>query len=789
MNWAVKAFITTIVLSFFVNFTAMAQNTETEFDVEKFRELASRAEDVVSNHQASTDAFEILRSDLVSFRATALSTQEARVRRVDTVQEQIASLGDVPEDGVQETDLVAARRAELAGQLAEARAPLIVAQEAFRRASGLIGEIDKIIRTRKTTALLQLDSTPLNPVLWPPAIFALLDHILTIGAEANAQWTGELPAKVRKQNSPVILFLLALGLMLMIPATRKAGRRLEAASDSGLNNLGDTMRLVSSLAVFILPMLGLLCIQYAIEVADIFALRGDLLIRSVPLIGLSIFGANWLSQNLPQGKIFSGDAESQNTDLVVGGQRTIMIIGIIMALYYLLDGLADGADWPIEIMSVLRFPLVILLGYGLFRAGKKFNIYRTILRGNASVKSIPERLATLYMWACYILGAGGPILAGLGYSNAGATAVFSMALTLALSAAVFFIYILLVRFLSSPSENGETDVADLTSGGLYKVGLAFLLICASVPIFALIWGARVSDLSNLWFTLNEGIAMGDTSVSISDFLVFILIFFIGYTITRLLQSALRTAVLPNTRIEVGAQNALVTGFGYVGIFSAALIAITTTGLDLSNLAIVAGALSVGIGFGLQAIVSNFVSGIILLIERPVKIGDWVEIGAYSGNVSNISVRSTTIETFDRATVIVPNADLIAGTVINWTHNDIRGRVKVPIGVAYGTDPDKVTEVLLSIANDHPETLVVPAPWVVFMGFGADSMDFQLRAIIRDVNTVLGTTSDINYEIAKRFAAEGIEIPFAQRVVTIKNPEDFLPKPVKPARKTQVKPKT
>ncbi len=788
MSLAVKAFITTIVLSFFVSFTAMAQTTDAEFDVEKFRELASRAEDVVSNSQASTDAFEILRSDLVSFRATALSTQEARARRVDTVQEQIASLGDVPEDGVQETDLVAARRAELAGQLAEARAPLIVAQEAFRRASGLIGEIDKIIRTRKTTALLQLDSTPLNPVLWPPAIFALLDHILSIGAEASAQWTGELPTKVRKQNGPVILFLLALGLMLMIPATRKAGRRLEAASDSGLNNLGDTMRLVSSLAVFILPMLGLLCIKYAIEVADIFALRGDLLVRSVPLIGLSIFGANWLSQNLPQGKIFSGDAENEKTDLVVGGQRTIMIIGIIMALYYLLDGLANGADWPIEVMSVLRFPLVIMLGYGLFRAGKKFNIYRTILRNSDTVKNIPERLATLYMWACYILGAGGPILAGLGYSNAGATAVFSMALTLALSAAVFFIYILLVRFLSSTPENGETDVTDLTSGGLYKVGLAFLLICASVPIFALIWGARISDLSNLWFTLNEGVAMGDTRVSISDFLVFILIFFIGYTITRLLQSALRTAVLPNTRIEIGAQNALITGFGYVGIFSAALIAITTTGLDLSNLAIIAGALSVGIGFGLQAIVSNFVSGIILLIERPVKIGDWVEIGVYSGNVSNISVRSTTIETFDKATVIVPNADLIAGTVINWTHNDIRGRVKVPIGVAYGTDTEKVTQVLLSIANDHPETLVVPAPWVVFMGFGADSMDFQLRAIIRDVNTVLGTTSDINYEIAKRFAAEGIEIPFAQRVVTIKNPEDFLPKPVKPVRKTQEKPK-
>lgn len=789
MSLAVRAFVTTIGLWFFLSIAAFAQSADTKFDVEKFRELASRAEDVVLNNQASTDAFEILRSDLVNYRAKALKTQEARARRVNTVQEQIATLGDAPVEGALETDIVAARRTELAGQLAEARAPLIVAQEAFRRASGLIGEIDKIIRTRKTTALLQLDQSPINPVLWAPAFFALLEHVTAIGAEVSTQWAGELPAKIRKQNGPVILFLLAIGMMLMIPATRRVGRSLEAANDTGLNGLGDARRLVSSLAVFILPMIGLLCIRYAVEIADIFALRGDFLLRSVPLIGLSIFGANWLSQNLPQGKIFSGDIENQKTDLVVGGQRTIMIIGIIMALYYLLDGLAKGAGWSTEILSVLRFPLVIMLGYGLFRAGKKFSIYRKLLGSGDTTKNIPERLTTLYMWACYILGAGGPILAGLGYSNAGATAVFSMALTLALSAAVFFIYILLVRFLRSPSkEDGET-AEDLTTGGLYQVALAFTLICASVPIFALIWGARVSDLSNVWFTLNEGVAMGDTRVSISDFLVFILIFFIGYTITRLLQSALRTAVLPNTRIEVGAQNALVTGFGYIGIFSAALIAISTTGLDLSNLAIVAGALSVGIGFGLQAIVSNFVSGIILLIERPVKIGDWVEIGAYSGNISNISVRSTTIETFDKATVIIPNADLIAGTVINWTHNDLRGRVKVPIGVAYGTDPEKVTKVLLSIANDHPETLTVPAPWVVFMRFGADAMEFQLRAILRDVNTVLSTTSDINYEIVKRFVAEGIEIPFAQRVVTIKNPEDFLPKPVKPARKTSAKSKS
>ena len=218
-------------------------------------------------------------------------------------------------------------------------------------------------------------------------------------------------------------------------------------------------------------------------------------------------------------------------------------------------------------------------------------------------------------------------------------------------------------------------------------------------------------------------------------------------------------------IERGAREALITLFGYVGFIVAVLIGLTQAGVDLGGLAIVSGALALGIGFGMQEIANNFVSGLILLFERPIRAGDFVTVGDVEGFVRSIRIRATEIETLDNQNVLVPNSELISGRVTNWVLRDTFGRLRVVVGVAYGSDIEKVREILEAVAREHPEAITdgrAPAPRALFMGFGDSSLDFELRVRIARIDRRFSVQSDINFSIDQAFREANITIPFPQR---------------------------
>ncbi len=299
---------------------------------------------------------------------------------------------------------------------------------------------------------------------------------------------------------------------------------------------------------------------------------------------------------------------------------------------------------------------------------------------------------------------------------------------------------------------------------LTEAALTIAVGIVALPLLLLQWGFSSADIRDWLKSALFGFEIGQFRISIVRILIGILIFTALLFVTRLIQRRLRENVLTPPRMDAGIAHSIDTAIGYAGIALAAIVAISYAGFDITSLAIVAGALSVGIGFGLQSIVNNFVSGLILLIERPIKVGDWVVVGDQQGNVKRISVRSTEIETFDRASLIVPNSELITGRVLNWTHRNAMGRVVLKFNAGANVDPRRVLAILNECARRHPDVLRDPAPLAVFEGYTSTSTEFSLRVLLSDINKGLGVQSDLRIAAFEALRAASIDLPRGLEVV-------------------------
>ena len=301
---------------------------------------------------------------------------------------------------------------------------------------------------------------------------------------------------------------------------------------------------------------------------------------------------------------------------------------------------------------------------------------------------------------------------------------------------------------------GRTQLARLLRGALN-----ILLFALAVPLLLLAWGMSGAEIMSWVRAAVFGFDVGGVRVSLARILVAVALFVGLLAATRFVQRWLAAGALAQGKMDPGLANSIYTGAGYIGFAVAALAAIAYAGFDITSLAIVAGALSVGIGFGLQSIVNNFVSGLILLVERPIKVGDWISIKEGEGYVRRIAVRSTEIETFGRASLIVPNSELITQTVVNLTHRNLLGRLKIAVRVSYAAEPEHVLQVLQQVAEKNTSILRHPPPIVVLDNLGDQALDFSVRVYLADINRSLQAQTELRMAILKALREEGIDIPY------------------------------
>ena len=644
------------------------------------------------------------------------------------------------------------RRKDLASRLAVASAPTDAALDAHARAGVLIREIDRVIDHAGRMALLQRQASPLAPDLWR-----------SLAADSAALWrvirnsfqlqTGE-GRHALIQVLPFAVILGGVALSIGFGVTR-ACRRLLSRQIAEAKQ--DRTRLAFAFAqdvlAILLPALAVVSAAAAAMLLGRSAPAFFSLAVVLMVAGLVVVFARWLGHALFRPTVDAARIMALSPEdagrAVRYTRRLGLVLGGDIVVGYLQRSTAIGAS----IIEVLSLCLVIIGAYQLWRLAG-------IIRRDV-VFSSPEELNALGLqrpaaWLMTLTAVAAPLAVLAGYVALSREVLTSSLLSVAAVAAAVFCYRAVMAAVGMLGARARAP-----HGGLHLLPLVFgfglgLLVLAFV---AIVWGMRPERILDLIILLKDGIPVGDTRISLTGVMTFGIVFSLGFVVTHWFQRLSLQAILPRIGIDAGARSAVSTGVGYIGLTVSALVAVVAAGLDLSSLAVVAGALSVGIGFGLQPIVANFISGLILLMERPIREGDWIEGEGYSGLVRRISIRSTYIETWDRNEVIVPNSAIAGGRVTNLTLGAGVTRITAPVLVGPNSDFAKVREILLSSAAAHDEVMSEPAPYLTFDGMSAEALTLNLFFFIRDAREGTVVKSDILFAAVERLAAEGVPMPF------------------------------
>ena len=636
------------------------------------------------------------------------------------------------------------------------------------------------LHLRFSEQLFARDRSLLSPALWAevaadaPGVAVRLGRITT---DRIQRVSGQM-------NVPAgLLLLLAAAIVIAAVVVARvilrSARRLAAGESPS-----DTRKMVSAAWIAIVdvttPLLILLGLRALLDIAG---MQPDDLARTFRAL-VEVVATLAVITSLTRGLFAPARPAWRLVDVpdatATRAYGLVVVAAVSLALIPLVDHIADMTATPGGFASAIDALLAAIAGLMVLATA------RTFMRGGRTMVPADDsnpRKRPLWTWLLPVAVIAGLLVVVAAIAGYLAFAVF-LAQQIAWVYAILCLATLglgLADLAASAIFTAESRVGQAITGsfavsrntlaqlGIVVVGLIRLCIMAFAALSIVApWGLDSKSLVITATSLLSGFQIGSITISFSGILLGLFVFGAVIVGARFFQSWLRNSYLPTTRMDPGLKNSILTGVSYIGLILAAVLAASYAGLDLANIAIVAGALSVGIGFGLQSIVNNFVSGLILLAERPIRTGDWIEVGDEQGTVKRISVRATEIETFDRASVIVPNSNLISGIVKNMYLRDNSGRVIVMVGVGYSSNPTQVRDTLLACAHDHKLVLHDPRPLVLFTDFGASALIFELQCFLADISKGATVRSDLRFAIFERLTAAGVEIPFPHQDISLRD---------------------
>jgi small-conductance mechanosensitive channel len=734
------------------------------------RDRLAAAEAIIADPETPLPEIEDLREELRAVRTESAALQSRLEGPRADVRRALDALGAPPAaDAPEEPEAVREQREQLDLRAAEIEAAARLASVNIETANGLLDEIREMRSERFFERASEVSASVIQPGTWVEAARGARDAVAFASGAISAWIADRREAGALGYAASVLGVALALAAGISFPLRRFVFRRLDALGASrrlGEDPLGVGAGLKAlfhiGAAIASAFILFTAASSQGLLAEPLGALAARVLAAAVFLAIADAVARAWYAPVNPAARLArASDGVARAAWLLVFALAAVAAAGRVI------DSAGDALEARSEALDAAAAV------EGLAGAVLLFWLVREVGRGAARSESgeAKARLRIPWLRLALLLAAVAAFGAAVGGYGAFARVVVEHTALAVVGVLVFRVVRAFVHGavfgLIAPRVRKAPSTEEETFSFWTRLVLDAALVLVALPFFALIVGFEPQDILEALERATLGVRIGSFQLSLANLLVAGALFVAALMATRFFQRTLSESVLPRTRMDMGARNSIVALVGYAGLVLGLVLAVSAAGFDLTNIAIIAGALSVGVGLGLQGFVSNFVSGLSLLFERPFKIGDVIvlppPVGG-TGVVRKIGMRATEIETVDRASIIVPNAQLLAAPFTNLTHRDTVGRVVITVPVSHAVDPELVHRLLLDVVKSHPESLSAPAPFVLWKDFGESAFVFEASLHIRDMGRGPAVQNDLRFAIWRALKAHDVEIPYPQRVM-------------------------